>query len=272
MKSNKTLALFGLLSLETLLGCGERFPQYSGAYQLQSSSYTDPSFAGKQQLPASLELTDRMEYYGSYWNHHLKFNFIPQDGNQAAGIFSLKLNDITRIDDGAWPNNWYNGAEIYREPEVYGTGAFCNYQYLYFLFMQSAPSYDILQNTYPRQGECIGKDPTTHMPLCTSLAHPQEVDFNDTGWYDAIDENEGITLTLTFSRYIRGDTSGSGNSNDCILPPDPKNRGEAYAVFVYRASRENLDDKVDVRKAPLEIPGQNASSLSFFTKIVSNIK
>ena len=104
------------------------------------------------------------------------------------------------------------------------------------------------------------------MPLCISLAHPEEVDFDGKDWYNTVDENEGITLTLTFSRYLRSDTSG----NDCLLTSDP--RGEAYAIFVYHAARENLEDKTDIRKAPLETVNLNASSLSFFKKIVSDIK
>ncbi|MEK6939664.1 MAG: hypothetical protein AABX31_02960 [Nanoarchaeota archaeon] len=270
------LALTCLAGLEALLGCGyTTFPQYSGAYELQSVSYSDPAFAGKKQIASSLSVVDRMQYYGHFWNHHLQFDFMPLSDQEAGGTFNLQLDGVTRIDDGAWPNDWYNGVEIHHEPKVYGTGAFCNYQYLYFLFLQSTPDAGILQNTYPGHGDCIGKDPTTNMPLCTSLAHPQEVDFDDTGWYNAVDENGGITITLTFSRYLRGDTSGNNNgSMNCILTPDPEHRGEASAVFVYHAGKEDLEDKTDIRKEPLQKNSLNQKTLSlgFFKEIISNIK
>lgn len=273
MKDKKVLALAGLLSLETLLGCGGKYPQYSGRYELQSVSYSNPSFAGKQPLPSSLELTERMKHHGGHWDHYLKFNFIPQSSTEAPGIFTLELDDLARIDHGAWPNDWYDGAEIHREQKIYGTGTVCNYQYLYFLFMASTPSTETMQNMYPGQGECFAQDPVTKMPLCKSLAHPEEVDFNDTDWYDTLDENEGITLTLTFTRHLRSELPGGEDSyKDCILSSDPENRGEAAMTFTYYADKKNLDDRTDIRKAVLEKTDPTGSSLSFFKKVVSGIK
>ncbi|HLD79203.1 MAG TPA: hypothetical protein VJA18_01450 [Candidatus Nanoarchaeia archaeon] len=258
------LAFIGTVTLESLLGCGyTEFPQYSGSYELLKISYTDPSFMGEKQMPSSLNVVDRMEYIGLNWNHLLQLEFIPASEEQAAGIFTQDLNSLTRIDDGAWPNNWYDGSQIHEEPKVYGPGTWCNRKYLYFLQLESVPPLEVLKNTYPGY--------TTHMDLKLSLQFPEEVDFDDTEWYDAVEENEGITLHLTFTRYRKEQRPGGEGYQDCILPLD--SRGKESLTFTYHASEENLNDRTDIRKERID-SGMKESPppVIFFRQVVPDIK
>ena len=269
----KTLPLLaGILSLESLLGCSpNEFPQYSGEYKLQSVSYSDPSFAGEKQMPSTLQVVDRMEHIGSHWNHYLRLESIPKTEDQANGDLTLKLDNLARIDDGTWPNDWYDGAEIHQETKVYGTSAFCNYQYFYFLYLETTPSVEMLQKVYPGRGKYIGDDPSTKMPLYESLARPEEVEFNATEWYDAVEENEGITLYFTFARHLRSEFPGwEGSHKDCILPSDSR-RSESL-TFTYHADLENLNDETDIRKEKVEETKDDQSGIVFFKKVVSGIK
>lgn len=270
MKREPLLA--GIISLEMLLGCGPtEFPQYSGQYQLREVNYSDSSFRGDGQMPTILNVVDRMEHIGSHWNHYLWLEFIPQTDEQAKGSFTLELDNLARIDQGAWPNDWYDGAEIHREPKVYGTGSFCNYQYFYFLYLETKPSVEMLQEVYPGKGEYIGKDPSTKMPLYESLAQPEEVDFDDEEWYDAVEKNQGITLYFTLTRHIRSEFPGwEDGYKDCILPSDERNT--ASLSFTYHALEDDLNDETDVRKGKVEEIKVNQTSLSFFRKVVSDIK
>ena len=263
----KTL-LIGALSLESMLGCGyTEFPQYSGRYELQEVSSTDPSFMGEKQMPLSLDLVDRMEYIGIQWNHRLLFEFVPDSQDQADGIFGLSLNEVTRIDQGVWPNDWYDGAEIYREPTVYGPDAWCNRKYVYLLYLESTPSSEMLQQVYLGYASYLGEDPTTHMDLYESLPYPEEVEFDDSRWYDAVDENEGITLYFTFTRYRR---EKRGDYEECILSSDP--RREESLTFTYHAPLENLDDETDIREGGIAEVNGGQPPVSFFRKVVSGIK
>jgi len=262
------LLLTSTLTLESLLGCGyTEFPQYSGRYKLQQVSYTDPSLVGEKQMPLSLDLVDRMEYIGIQWNHRLLFNFIPDSQDQADGIFGLSLNEVTRIDQGVWPNDWYDGAEIYREPTVYGPGAWCNRKYIYLLYLDSVPAPEVLKGTYPGYDGSLGKNQTTQMDLKLSLQYPEEVEFDDSRWYDAVEENEGITLYLTFTRYRR---EKRGDFEECILSPD--SRGEESLTFTYHADLENLDDETDIREGGIAEVNGGQPPVSFFRKVVSSIK
>lgn len=268
----KTLLLAGTLSLESLLGCGStEFPQYTGRYELRSVSYSDPAFVGEQQMPLTLSLVDSMEHLGSHWNHYLRLEFIPKTEDQANGALLLKLDDLARIDRGAWPNNWYNGAEVYQERIVYGTSAFCNYQYFYFLYLETVPPVEVLQNVYPGKGKYIGEDPVTKMPLNESLARPEEVEFDATKWYDAVEENEGITLYFTFVRHLRSKLPGWDDGyNDCILPSD--NRDSESLTFTYHADSEYLNDEMDMRKGRREEIKADQPGIVFFKKVVSDVK
>lgn len=263
----KKTALIGALSLESLLGCGTEFPQYSGRCELQGVSSSDPSFVGEKQMPPTLDITDRMKYIGHHWDHRLLLEFIPNSSGQAAGIFAEELDRLTQIDNGVWPNNWYDGTEIHQEPKVYGTGAFCNYQYLYFLYLESIPPVEVLKEVYPGKGDYVGKDPVTQMELYETLPDPENVDFDDTEWSDAVEENNGITLYFTFTRYRR---EVRDDYKECILPADP--RGEASLTFTYHTSLKDLDDETDIRKAKADEIKDDQPSILFFRKVVSGIK
>ncbi|MBI2125019.1 hypothetical protein HYV87_03055 [Candidatus Woesearchaeota archaeon] len=267
-----TLAFIGAVSLESLLGCGDSFPQYSGSYELREFSYTDPSFAGEMKMPSGLIVTNRMSYIGNQWNHQLNFEFASDSENQAVGIFSHYLDDLTRIDNGVWPNNWYDGVEVYEEQKIYGSGntAWCNNQYLYFLRLESIPPPEVLRNSYPGNRSYIGKDPTTGMELYESWPHPEEADFEETEWNDAVEENEGITLYFNFTRYLRSKRPGGEGYQDCILPLD--SRGKESLTFTYHASTDDLDDATDIRKVRVEEIKDNQPAVSFFRKVISNIK
>ena len=271
MKKN-SLLLASAISLESLLGCGPtEFPQYSGIYKLQSFSYSDPSFVGEKQIPPTLIVVDRMEHIGSYWDHSLLLEFIQKTEDQARGTLALELDDLTRIDHGTLPNDSYNGVEIHQEREVHGTSAFCNYQYLYFLYLETVPNAEMLQNVYPGRGRYIGDDPSTKMPLYESLSHPEEVDFNSTEWLDAVEDNEGITLNFTFARHLKSEMPSWENGyQDCILPSD--SRGSESLAFTYHADLENLNDETDIRKEGIEKIRSDLPGIVFFRGIVSGVK
>ena len=268
--------LVSALSLESLLGCGDTgFPQYSGKYELQSVAYSDPSFVGEKQMPSTLNLIDRMKYIGHHWDHQLQFEFIPDSEGQAAGIFTLGLDNLTMIDDGAWPNNWYDGVEVHEERKVYGSGAAgpCSYLYLYFAYLASIPPAEVLQKMYQDRGEYFGKDPVTKMDLYETLPHPEEAEFDDTEWIDLIEENEGLTVSVTFNRYRREQHPGGEDGyKNCILPPDPENRGKESVTFTYHASPEDLDDQTDIRKEGLAGMKESPPPVIFFRQVASDIK
>lgn len=268
----KQILLAGTVSLESLLGCGyTEFPQFSSRCALQDISYSDPSFMGEKQMPPALNIVDRMEYVGLHWNHQLKFEFISNSSEQANGTFAVGLDNVTRIDQGVWPNDWYDGTGIHQEPKVHGTGAWCNYQYLYFLYLESIPPVTLLQEVYPGYESYVGKDPTTHMDLYTSLPHPEEVEFDDTEWNNAIEENEGITLYFTFTRHLRSELPGGEGYKDCILPTDQ--RGTESLTFTYHAPPEDLDDQTDIRKESMvEGIEESLPPVIFFRQIVPDIK
>ncbi len=267
----KITAAAGLLSLEVLLsGCAEEFPQYSGTYKLSSFSHSNPEFQGEQPPPKKMDLIDRMEHYGGIWIHHLKLDFAePEAGRNIA----LRLNNLTNVDRGAWPNNGFNGANIFNEKKVYGTGAFCNYQYQYFLYLESNPSAEILREVYPGQAGFVGNDPTTGMPLYESLHNPKEVELDEAAaekWQKTIDDNPGIILTFTFTRHLKSERPGwEDGYRDCILPYDP--RGEESLTLIYQSDEEN--NTVDIRKAGLEdIYHDLVPAETFFTKLISGVK
>lgn len=266
------LLLTAILSLESLLGCGPtEFPQYSGQYKLQNFFYSYPGFGGEKQMPSTLNLIDSMEHFGGHWNHYLRLEFVSETEDQANGTLMLKLDYLTRIDHGAWPNDWYNGAEIHREKTVYGTSAFCNYQYLYFLYLETTPSVKMLQKVYPGTGEYVKDDPVTKMSLNESLTQPEEVEFDDIEWNDAVEKNNGITLYFTFDRHFRSKFPGwDGGYKDCILPSD--NRGDGSLIFTYHADLENLNTETDIRKGGREETKTDRPGIEFFKKVVSRVE
>lgn len=258
------------LALPNCASC--EFPQYSGSYKLLEAPYfSDPSFRGEKSLPGELTVTNRMEYFGYSWNHHLQFEFPPFPGEAASNIFTLELADMVRIYKplpGNFPAKELRGTSIYQEPKVEGTSAFCNYQYLYYLFMETTPSPEILLSTYPARGECYGKDPVTTFDLCESLANPAEVEFDPSAWCDAVDENGGITLKLTLFRYRREVHPGwEGGYKDCILPYDP--RKEASVNAIYHASVDNLCQADDIRSLGISKLQNTALPMDFFWNIIS---
>ena len=269
---NKILLVAGVLGLEGILGCiPTKYPQYSGMYELQGVYYSDPSFEGEEEMPHTLDITDRMEHIGGHWSHHLGMEFVAEMEDQATGMVVSRLDNLSRIDYGTWPNDWYDGTEIHAEEKVYGGGAFCNYQYLYFLYLQTTPSVNTLQEVYPGRGKYIGKDSSTKMPLYESLANPEKVEFDNTKWYDAIKKNKGITLHFTFSRYFRSDLPAwEDGYKDCILIPS--NKGEDSVIFTYHAKVSDLDDTTDIRKGGVEEIESDRPNIVFFKKIVSDIE
>ncbi len=267
----KIAAAAGLMSLEVLLsGCAEEFPQYSGKYKLISSSYTNPEFKGEQQPSPELNLTDRMEHWGGIWVHYLKLEFA---GPAAEGNIALRLNHLTNISRDAWPNNSFDGVNIFNEKKVYGTSAFCNYQYQYFLYLESNPSAENLREVYPGQGGFIGNDSVTGMPLYESLRDPTEVELNEEAaeqWQEAIEDNQGIILKFIFTRHLKSTRPGwEDGYKDCILPYDP--RGEESLTFVYKSTEE--DTATDIRKTGLEEIYQNlVPAEKVFARLVSGMK
>lgn len=270
----KSTSVASLLTLEILtLGCSnEKFPKLDGRFDLVSFNYSNSSFKGRKIIPKSLDVIDRMEHHGGSWIHDLKFKFISTTSSEAEGEFTLRLNDLINIDNNAWPNNGFNGANVLNEKKVYGTSAFCDYQYQYNLFVESTPSPDILKKVYPGQGDNLEKDPFG-MDQHESLNYPQEVELNKNAvkeWYNILDNNEGITLKFTFSRQIKSNYPGWENGyKDCILPDDP--RKEESLTFTYHSIEE--DNYTDIRKTGLEdLQVNNSTAKYFFNEIISEMK
>ena len=272
------LAISGILSLESLLGCApETFPQYSATYQLQSLQYTDSAFAGEKRMPNLLKIVDRMDHLGGYWNHLLRFEFQSFSPDETGGNLLFNLDDLLRDEESTFPHKKFKGVNIFSEDKV-GSSAFCYYQYHYYLFMEANPSAEILQLVYPGQGEYIGDDPVTGMPLHLSLSNPEKVELDENAveeWYGQIDDNEGIALRLILTRHIASEGPGGDDYKDCILLSDPRHKESMIAVykFHYDGKVEWEEQEHDIRKGDVYGLEQGTiPPISFFKQVISDIK
>ncbi|MEK6900052.1 MAG: hypothetical protein AABX05_02925 [Nanoarchaeota archaeon] len=249
----KKYALPGLLSLELLLGCAESYPQYSGKYyKVDGPYYSDESFRGQYAFPEELDIIHRMELSGDSWLSTMQFSFLAQNGSEAEGIFTSELEGLTKTIISSLPHQ--DGRQIGSESQKYGnTEAPCSFQYKYFLFLQLTPSQELFKRSYQTVDYRLG-------------------DIEDSVLNSAIDENEGITMNLTFTRWL---DSGMDYfpGVDCGLPLGPEYRETESVNVTYFAAAEDLDDQTDIRKAGLEdITSNNTTTaFDFFKKIASGI-
>lgn len=228
-----------------IAGCGEEYPSYGGQYLLESVSVTDPAFLGSLHPAPNLNIVNRMEHHGGYFIHFLRLEFssLTQPERFATGSAAFTLDHLTRIDTVAWPNDGFDGSQIYSEGVV-GTGVFCNHEYVYHLFLTPSPDSEVLRRVYPGKGKYLGKDPSTKMDLYETLSNPQEVELNKKAvneWNETIDSNEGITLNFRLCRHHYLDYSGCDTDN---RPFDT--RGEACLFMTYKSFYEENEE--DIRK------------------------
>ncbi len=273
LKRRELLLIYGMLSLESLLGCApDKFPQYSAAYLLQNQHYTDPEFAGEKIMPQNLKVINRMSHSGGYWTHLLRFEFQALAPQEASGIALFNLDHLVSETESSFPHQEFKGANVFNEPTVGGVGgpsAFCNYQYRYHLFMEAVPGAGILRRVYPGQGEYIGDDPVTKMPLYLSLSNPKEVELNDDAveeWYEKVAENKGATLTLIFTRHIAVTRPGGDEGyKDCILPYDPRKTESLIAAYKFEYDEhetEWVEQEYDLRTGDVDGIKENTSTLT----------
>lgn len=235
-----------ILPLATIItACsGEEFPGYGGQYLLESVSVTDPTFLGLLQPAPNLNIINRMEHHGGYFTHFLQLGFFSRSRPEqfATGSAAFTLDSLTRIDTVAWPNNGFDGCQMYSEG-VAGTSE-CNHEYVYHLFLAPTPESEMLRKVYPGKGEYIGKDPVTKMDLYETLSNPQEVELNENAvnaWNNTIDSNGGIILNFRICRHHYLDYSKCSNDN---RPFDT--RGEACLFMTYKSFYEEKEE--DIRK------------------------
>lgn len=266
MKSTKIVILGSLLSLETLLGCGGKYPQYSGSYESQHSSYTNPKFAGKKRLPWSLKITHRMKYIPNIWNDKLRFEFAAQDPSEIQGNVVFDLEKLTRDKESTFPQPEFKGQQIHTEKKYYG-GTFCNYQYQYHAFAILAPGEQELQKVYPEQGEYLYTDPNG-MPIYKTF-DPDKFEPDGKaidGWYDAINNNGGISMDCYISRNTLSDTSGC--DMDSYLPYDPRGKESLEALYF----STKLDDHDDPRQGFDNVVDNTIPSIDLFKEVISEVK
>ena len=260
--------LAGILSLEALLGCGERFPQYSGKYKLQEVSYTDPSFAGKKHLPGDLTIIHRMKYIPNVWDDRLRFEFAPQDPTaEIGGAVVFDLENLTRAAESPFPQEYFKGEQIYTEKAYYG-GAFCNYQYQYHAFAILTPSEEELKKVYPEKGKYLYTDPSG-MPIHETF-NPDRFEPDKEaieGWYEALARNEDkITLDFYISRNIKDDLSGC--DSESYLPYDLRGRESLKAVYY----STELYDQADPRLGFDELRENSIPAIDLFKEVISGVK
>ncbi|GEM_PF-4511443 len=262
----KVLTLSCLLSLEALLGCGGKYPQYSGQFELQNSSYTNPSFAGKKHLPWDLKIIHRMKYVSNVWDDRLRFEFTSQNPDELQGAVVFDLENLTRNKESTFPQQYFKGQEIHSEKAYYG-GAFCNYQYQYQAFALLTPGEEELKKVYPEQGKYLYTEPSG-MPIYESF-NPERFEpeqKNIDGWYDTLDNNDGISMDLYISRNIKADTSGC--DAESYLPYDP--RGKESLKAAYHSTK--LDDHEDPRLGFDQLRDNTIPPIDLFQKVISEVK
>ncbi|MDP3698017.1 MAG: hypothetical protein Q8R47_00370 [Nanoarchaeota archaeon] len=267
MKDKKALALSGLLSLEALLGCGGRYPQYSGQFELQNFSYSKPDFAGKKRLPSDLKIIHRMKYIPNVWDDRLRFEFTPDHPGEIQGAVVFDLENLTRDKESIFPQPQFKGEQIHAEKAYYG-GVFCNYQYQYQAFAIVTPGEQELKKVYPEQGEYLYTDPSG-MPIYKSF-DPDKFEPDgkaSKGWYEAIENNQGtIIIDFSISREIRSDTSGC--DAESYLPYD--SRGKESLRATYYSTK--LDDEEDPRVGFDQLLDNSIPPIDLFKEVISEIK
>ena len=265
---NKNLtALISAASLG-LLGCGTKYPQYSGEYELQNSSYTNPAFAGKKRIAWKLAITHRMKYVPNIWNDQLRLEFTSDNPeNEITGRVMFDLEDLTRDKESTFPQPEFKGQQIHAEKTYYG-GVFCNYQYLYHAFAVLTPGEQELKKVYPEKGKYLYTEPSG-MPIYESFnANNFEPDQDAIdGWYDVIEENGGmISLNLFINRDILSDTSGCGSNS--YLPYDPRGKESLEATY-YSVKLENDEDP---RQGYESLPDNTIPPIDLFKEVISEVK
>ncbi len=266
MKKKHSLAISGILSLESLLGCSERFPQYSGRFELKTSSYTDPEFAGEKRLPWGLTITHRMKYRTS-WEDRLRFEFTPQNSEvEVQGAVLFHLEKLANDSESSFPHEYFKGEEIHAEKKYYG-GAFCNYQYQYHAFAVLIPGEEDLKKIYPERGEYLYTE--NGMPIYESF-NPDEFEPGKEAiceWYNKIEENgDKITLDLFISRNINDERSGC--DSESYLPYDTRGRESLKAVY----HSIELHDEEDPRMGFDQLQNNTIPSINLFKEVISGVK
>jgi len=208
-----------ILGLETLLGCAEEKPQYSGIYRKTESSVSTEEFTGDKRWSQNLEIVHRMKYEGIGFKHYLGLRFMPINDDEAGGKVQFSLSRITNEETGSWPKDHPEGSHIYSENRIYG-GVWCNSQVQYWVYAV-LPKHKLLDEIYPAHIGSAGKDPVTGheyniSPNPNNLSEQYNEDKADQ-WFEMMED--GIEIELTLIRHLDSDTSGCYDF-DGYLPPD----------------------------------------------------
>ncbi len=266
----KTAGLAALVS--ALSGCGEDFPQYSGEYERDSTSLTDPAFQGAKNWPQNLNVLHRMEYGGTGWDHYLRLEFIAENESEAQGNTAFNLASLAKWNRGLFPGVPLNGVNIFNENRIYA-GAFCNMQVQYYLFAVLTPGQEILDRIYPSHTGEVFYDEVTGMPLQVgpNVGKEDEIEIDEDAaeeWFEAVDDNDGTAIDIYLSRRLDSEMSGCDWTDSGLLFDG---RGNATSNAVYRSTSN--DYSTDLRSAGLEGINDNVAwSMLFFEQLISGVK
>lgn len=266
---NRKSLLAGVFSLGSLLGCGSaEFPQYSGRYKLQETSYTDPSFAGEKKLPWDLTIIHRMKYVPNSWHDRLRFKFTPRDQETEIGgavMFDLEL--LAADSESSFPHEYFKGQQIHTERRYYG-GAFCTYQYQYHAFAILTPDEDELKKVYPNQGEYLYTEPSG-MPIYETFK-PEDFEPSEETidrWYQKIEKNgDHISLDFALSRNIHDTITGC--DSESYLPHDDRGRESVKALY----HSIELHDEEDPRVGFEELQSNTIPAIDLFKDVITDVR
>lgn len=266
--SNLTTIL-GLVGVEAIASGCSSYPQYSGQYELQSVSYTDPEFAGEKKMSWDLTITHRMKYVPGSLDDRLRFEFNPKDPNTEIGgsvMFDLQL--LTKADESSFPHEYFRGETIHEERTYYG-GAFCNYQYQHQAFAVLTPEYNKIKEVYFQNGASLGIQPAGNPISETKYPEEMEIDEDAVDRWDEAVENNGdkITIELFIERNILDTLSGC-YANDGWLPPDDRGAESLHAVY----HSTELNDEEDPREGFDELVDNNIQPIDLFKDVISGVK
>ncbi|MBU0470683.1 MAG: hypothetical protein KKA62_00500 [Nanoarchaeota archaeon] len=269
--NDKLPKIVGLAALvSALTGCEERWPQYSGLYELQEVSISNPDFLGEKSWPKNLEIVHRMNYQGSGFSHYLRFNFKPSSQSQAEGNLIFKLSELTNINQGVYPNDTPDGDQIYSEKKIDGGAPFCNSQVQYWIFAEFFPRHGLLKDIYPDYDGTIGKDPVTGMSLEITPQDPTKQFNEDTAdkWYEIEENNGGLDLKITILRFLDSTTDGCYKWGG-YLPPD-KWGSSTWSSARYRT--EEPDYRINILTAGLSDLGElKELNIRFFKQVIPGV-
>ncbi len=261
----------GLVALVgTLLGCTQKYPQYSGKYKLDITGveYAPEDFKGEKKWPGTLEIVHRMEYYGSGFNHYLGFEFEAGDNDEAEGRNSFKLSRLTAEGREAYPNETPDGERVYEERRIYG-GAFCNSQVQYWVFARVFPDHKLLDEVYESHVGTIGKDPVTGMDIKISPSPSQlEEQFNEEKadeWFELAER--GASIEITILRHLDSTTDGC-YQNGGYLPPDKW--GEAWSKARYYSIGHDYDTNI-ITAGLGDLEKFDGLEIEFFRQIIPDV-